>query len=87
MLTSKELPFAHGRVDRVKDGWVGVAQDHGTLAQHIIDVAVAVDIVDHGTLGTIKKEGRLGEQTHIAADTTGERFLGAFQQFLRARPL
>jgi hypothetical protein len=54
-----------------------MAQDHWPLSQHIVDVFVAVYIVDHGPFGTLEKERvRRAQESHVAADATCEGILG-----------
>lgn len=77
VLSGVELAFAHGVVDGVEDARVGMTEDHWPLCQDVVDVAVAIDVVDHGPFGMVEKEGvRLAQESNITADTASEGFLG-----------
>jgi hypothetical protein len=64
-----------------------MAQDHGTLGEHIVDIGMTVYIIEVDAMRTTEKEGRAFTlAAHIAVDPTGDYGLGACKELVRAWP-
>ena len=85
MLRSEHRPARGLARDRVHDHWRGVSEDERAVAQHEIDVAVAVDVPQVGTLAALEVHG-MGQSSGARdrGHSPRDHAAGAFVELLRA---
>jgi len=69
-----------GLLDCLAHGTVVVTDDHRTPRADVVDVAVAIDVEQIGTVGTLDEEGLAADRlegAHRRVDAAGQQLLGA----------
>ena len=59
MLPREKLPALQSVLYGIHDGLGCVPQKHGALADHVIQIAVPIHVVQVGTPSVLEKQGRL----------------------------